>query len=412
MGLLRNTIMAVGGMLATALMSGTAFADGTTTGVTDSEILIGIFSPLSGPSAGLGIDAVNAAKSYFNDVNEKGGINGRKIRYIVEDDKCTPAETNAIARKFINVDKVFLILGGSCSGATISIQELVNQEKIPHFMLNASGDGGVYPPTTYQFGAAPGTQRATLGAVMSYAIDDLGAKTVGVLGPDDAMGGSALAMVRAVADKRGVKLVANEIVPNNATDVTVPLLNLRSANPDVIILTTYPQPTYLVMKKVVEFGMLDKPIISAIQGVSSPEVFLAGIDGDKTGLQKFYYAHPLVAESLDDPKLKPWKDLIVKNFPDRPNPGIIAAYGFPHAMAIVKALEASGKDLTREKFMEAIDKVSFETKIMAAPTSFAPGKRDSNRGQIIVKYDGDKITQVGGPYIWDQIIDPAVFEKK
>lgn len=412
MGIFKKFMGAVGGVAVAAMLSGTAMAEGTTTGVTDNEILIGIFSPLSGANSMMGIDTVNAAKAYFNDVNEKGGINGRKIRYIVEDDKCTPAEANAIARKYINVDKVFLMLGGSCSGAAVSIQELVNQEKIPHIMLNASGDGGVFPPSQYQFGSAPGTQRATLGAVMTYAIDGLGAKTVGVLGPDDAMGKSALAMIHAVAEKHGIKVVANEVVPNNATDVTVPVLNIRSANPDVIILTTYPQPTFLVMKKIVEFGILDKPIISAIQGVSSPEVFLAGIDGDKSGLQHFYYAHPLVAESMDDPKLKPWKEMLVKNFPDRPNPGIIAAYGFPHPIAIVEALKAAGRDLTREKFMEQMDKINIDTGIMAAPTKWEPGRRDSNRGQIIVKFDGDKVTKVGGPYIWDEIVDPKVFDKK
>jgi len=408
MQIIRNTICALGGVAFAAMLASTAAAQ-TTTGVTDDEILIGIFSPLSGPFAPQGIDPVNAAKSYFDDVNEKGGINGRKIKYIVEDDKCIPAETGAIARKFINVDKVFAILGGSCSGATLSIQELVNQEKIPHLMLNASGDTAVFPPTEYQYGSAPGTQRATLGAVMTYAIDNLGAKTVAVLGPDDATGAAAMVMINAVAEKRGIKVLTRGDIPNNATDVTVPVLEARSANADVLILTTYPQPTYLVMKKLVEFGMLDKPIISAIQGVASPEVFLAGIDGDKTGLKNFYYAHPLVGETMDDPNLKPWKDLMVKHYPDRPNPGIIAAYGFPHAMAIVKALEASGRDVSREKFMAELDKLEFDSQVMAAPTKFAPGRRDSNRGNVIVKFDGDTITRVGGPYIWDEIIDPSVF---
>lgn len=412
MAMMRKLAVTLGGIATAALLATTAVGAGTTTGVTDTEILIGIFSPLSGANAGMGIDTVNAAKAFFNDVNEHGGINGRKIRYVVEDDKCKPDEAGAIARKFINVDKVFLILGGSCSGAAISIQALVNQEKVPHFMLNASGDGGVYPPTEYQFGSAPGTQRATLGAVMTYAIDGLKAKTVAVLGPDDAMGTSALAMVKAVADKRGVKVVASEIIPNNATDVTVPVLNVRTANPDVIILTTYPQPTYLVMKKFVEYGMTNKPIISAIQGVSSPEAFMAGISGDKSGLQNFYYAHPLVAESMNDPKLKKWKDLLVKTDPSRPDPGIIAAYGFPHPMMIVEALKQCGKELTRECFMEKIDHVKVDTGIMAAPSEFTRQRRDSNRGQIIVKFDGDKITRVGGPYIWDQIVDPSYFDKK
>lgn len=402
-----------------SLVAGLALAAGlvtaasaqTKTGVTDNEILIGMFSPLSGPLASYGTDPINAARAYFDDVNAKGGIHGRKIRYLVEDDKCTPAETNTIVRKYVEVEKVFLLLGGSCSGAAISIQEYVNQQKVPHFMLNASGDGGVFPPTEYQFGAAPGTQRATLAAVMMYAIDGLKAKSVAVLGPDDAMGTSALEMIHAMADKHGVKVVANEIVPNNATDVTVPVLNVQAANPDVVILTTYAPPTSLIMKKVVELGYLDKPIISAIQGVSNTTAFLKSLDGDTTALANFYYAHPLVAESMDDPELKPWKDLMVKYYPDRPSPGIIGAYGFPHAMAIVDALERAGPDVSRESFMAAVEKTNLETKVMAAPTVIAPGRRDTNRGQIIVKFDGTTVTRVGGPYIWDELIDPSTFKK-
>lgn len=402
-----------------SLVAGLALAAGmvtaasaqTKTGVTDNEILIGMFSPLSGPLASYGTDPINAARAYFDDINAKGGIHGRKIRYLVEDDKCTPAETNTIVRKYVEVEKVFLLLGGSCSGAAISIQEYVNQQKVPHFMLNASGDGGVFPPTEYQFGAAPGTQRATLAAVMMYAIDGLKAKSVAVLGPDDAMGTSALEMIHAMADKHGVKVVANEIVPNNATDVTVPVLNVQAANPDVVILTTYAPPTSLIMKKVVELGYLDKPIISAIQGVSNTTAFLKSLDGDTTALANFYYAHPLVAESMDDPELKPWKDLMVKYYPDRPSPGIIGAYGFPHAMAIVDALERAGPDVSRESFMAAVEKTNLETKVMAAPTVIAPGRRDTNRGQIIVKFDGTTVTRVGGPYIWDELIDPSTFKK-
>lgn len=402
-----------------SLVAGLALAAGlvtaasaqTKTGVTDNEILIGMFSPLSGPLASYGTDPINAARAYFDDVNAKGGIHGRKIRYLVEDDKCTPAETNTIVRKYVEVEKVFLLLGGSCSGAAISIQEYVNQQKVPHFMLNASGDGGVFPPTEYQFGAAPGTQRATLAAVMMYAIDGLKAKSVAVLGPDDAMGTSALEMIHAMADKHGVKVVANEIVPNNATDVTVPVLNVQAANPDVVILTTYAPPTSLIMKKVVELGYLDKPIISAIQGVSNTTAFLKSLDGDTTALANFYYAHPLVAESMDDPELKPWKDLMVKYYPDRPSPGIIGAYGIPHAMAIVDALERAGPDVSRESFMAAVEKTNLETKVMAAPTVIAPGRRDTNRGQIIVKFDGTTVTRVGGPYIWDELIDPSTFKK-
>lgn len=407
----RKQLVKLGAGIALAAgLIGSAAAQ-TRTGVTDNEILIGMFSPLSGALASYGTDPMNAARAYFDDVNAKGGIHGRKIRYLVEDDKCTPAETNTIVRKYVEVEKVFALLGGSCSGAAISVQEYVNQHKIPHFMLNASGDGGVFPPTKYQFGAAPGTQRATLAAVMMYAIQGLKAKSVAVLGPDDAMGTSAIEMIHAMAKKHGIKVLANEIVPNNATDVTVPLLNVQAQNPDVVILTTYAPPTSLIMKKVVELGYLSKPIISAIQGVSNTTAFVESLNKDTTGLANFYYAHPLVGESMDDPSLKPWKELMVKYYPDRKNPGIIGAYGLPHAMAIVDTLQRVGKDLTREAFMEAVEKTNLDTKVMAAPTVIAPGRRDTNRGQIVVKFDGKTVTRVGGPYIWDELIDPSVFAR-
>jgi branched-chain amino acid transport system substrate-binding protein len=382
----------------------------TRTGVSETEIVVGMFAPLSGSLAGLGTDALNAARSYFMDINEKGGVNGRKIRMIVEDDKCSPNETSAIVRKFINDDKVFLIVGGSCSGSTVSVQQMVNQERVPHFMLNASGDAGVYPPTKYQLGSSPGTQRATAAGVMEFTIKGLKAKSIAVLGPDDAMGSAALGMIKAMATKYGVKVVATESIPNGATDVTVPVINMRAANPDVIVMTTYPQPTYLVLKKLVEFG-IDKPIVSAIQGVSSPEVLMGGLNGDKTALKNFYYAHPLAGEYVTDAVLKPWTDMIVKYNPGRPQPGIIAMYGFPHPMAIVAALQAIGRDVSREKFMDQIDKTNLNTGVMATPTVFTKDRRDSNRGQVIVKFDGDRVQRVGGPYLWDQLIDPATLPK-
>ncbi len=410
MTLMRMAQNTVGALALAAGFVSAAAAQDKVPGVTDTEIKIGMFAPLSGALTSYGTDAANAARAYFQMVNDQGGIAGRKIVVELADDKCTPAETNTIVRKYID-EGVFLLFGGSCSGSTVSIQQLVNQEKIPHFMLNASGDAGVFPPTPYQFGSAPGTQRATMAGVMMYAIEGLGAKTVAILGPDDAMGSAALQMAKAIADKHGVKIVANEIVANNATDVTVPVLNVQAANPDVILLTTYAPPTTLVMKKIVEFGMQDKPVVSAIQGVSSPEAFLASLDGDTTGLQNFYYGQPLIGTSWDDPKLKPWKEMMVKYYPERPEPQMIGLFGFPHAIAIVDALKRVGHDLTRDKFMAAINQTDIVTDVMAAPTVFTPERRDSNRGQIIVKFDGKTLEKVGGPYIWDQIVDPATLGK-
>ena len=396
----------VGAVLALAAAPGGASAE---TGVTDNEIVIGLFSALSGPLTVNGADPLHAAKAYYEDVNAKGGINGRKIRLVIEDDKCAPAEANTVARKLINVDKVFMLNGGACSGEVVALQELVNREKVPHVFINASGDTAVFPPTRYQFGSIPGTQRSTMVAVMTFAMDGLKGKRLAMIGPDDDMGRAAYRFAKAVAAKRGAEIVAYEIVPNNATDVTVPLVNVRSAKPDVIMLATYTAPTVLVLQKAAEYG-IQVPIVSAIQGVSSaPDVFAKSV-GDNAALANFYYTGPLVGQP-GGPELKPFYDLFAKYNPDRKNPTMTMPYGFPAPMAIVKALELAGRDLTREKFVDAMEQVDLDSGIMVGRIKFGPNRRDAMRGQVVLKFDGKALTRMPGVYEWDTVVpqnDPAL----
>ena len=135
-------------------------------GITDSEITIGLFAPMSGQSTAFGLDALQAAKMWYEEVNKKGGIHGRKIKVLVEDDKCSPNDVVAVVKKFVTVDNIFIVHGGSCTAAAVAAQEFVTREKVPHVMLNASGDAAVIPPTRYVFGAFGGTQR-TVGATLA-----------------------------------------------------------------------------------------------------------------------------------------------------------------------------------------------------------------------------------------------------
>lgn len=371
-------------------------------GVTDNEIVIGLFSALSGPLSVNGADPLNAARAYYEDVNAKGGIHGRKIRLVIEDDKCVPGEANAVARKLINVDKVFILNGGACSGAVVALQDLVNREKVPHVFINASGDTAVFPPTRYQFGAIPGTQRSTMVAVMLFSMDHLKGKRLALIGPDDDMGRAAYRFAKAVAAKRGAEIVAYEIVPNNATDVTVPVVNVRSANPDVIMLATYTAPTVLMLQKLSEYSV-KKPVVSAIQGVSSaPDVFAKSV-GDNAALANFYYTMPLVGQP-GGPELKSFYDLFAKYNPDRKTPTMTMPYGFPAPMAIVKALEMAGRELTREGFIDALEKVDLDSGVMVSPIKFGPGRRDAMRGQVVIKFDGKTLTRMPGTYEWDKIV--------
>src|SRR5262249_54507373 len=156
MGVTRRTWFGFAGATLLALAGQPALA--ADPGITDTEITIGLFGPLSGPLVGYGVDPLNAAKMLYEEANKKGGVHGRKIKLLVEDDKCTPNDLVAVVKKLTTVDKVFILHGGSCTAAVAAAQEYVNREKMPMAMLNAAGDNAGFPPTGYGFGPFHRTQ--------------------------------------------------------------------------------------------------------------------------------------------------------------------------------------------------------------------------------------------------------------
>ena len=249
-------------------------------GMTDTEITIGMFAPMSGPLASFGFDPLQAAKMWYEETNKKGGIHGRKIKVVAEDDKCNPNEAVAVVKKLVTVDKTFIVNGGSCTAAAVAAQEFVTREKIPHVMLNASGDSAVIPPTRYVFGAFGGTQRTVGATIAEFAIKQLKGKRIALIAHDDEYGTANASTIRAVAARLGAEVVAAEMISPRITDVTAPLLNIRAANPDVIVSTVYPGPAVLVAQKYAEFGMTKIPLAQAVQGIPVPAAFAKNVGND------------------------------------------------------------------------------------------------------------------------------------
>jgi branched-chain amino acid transport system substrate-binding protein len=383
---------------AAALLGLAAPASAAEPGVTDQEILIGLFAPMSGQLAAFGFDPLQAAKMWYEEINKKGGIHGRKIKVAIEDDKCSPTEAVAVVKKLVTVDKVFLVNGGSCTAAAVATQEFVTREKVPFVMLNAAGDGGVFPATRYMFGAFGGTQRTVGATIMEFAIKELKGKKIAFIAHDDDFGNSNWSTAQAVAKRLGVEVVAIERIPPRITDVTAPMLKIRAANPDVLISTAYPAPAVLIAQKYAEYGMTKIPLVQAVQGVPIPAVYAKNV-GNPAALTNFYYGSPL-NDLTDGPKQQKWIDLYKTYYPDR-KPGAFMTYGLPSAMAITMALEKAGKDVTREKFVDAMETLDFDSGVIAGPTVFARGRRDGSRASVFIKFDGTKHTLMPGVYLWN-----------
>ena len=367
-------------------------------GVTNDEITIGLFGPLSGPLIGYGLDPLQAAKMMYEEVNKKGGIYGRKIKLVIEDDKCTPNELVSVVKKLTSVDKVFMLHGGSCTAAVAAAQDFVNREKIPMAMLNAAGDNAVFPPTHYVFGSFHGTQRAYAAALANFAVANLKAKRAAIIVHDDDYGNANLKTATAVFKRLGVEIVATQRIPPNITDVTAPMLNIRAADPDVILSGAYPAPAVLIALKYAEYNMTKIPLLQATQGIPSPPAFSKSVN-IPGALKNFYHTWSFTDVANEDIRQKYLK-MYKAYYPDR-NPTPFFVSGLPSAMTVIAALQKAGKDLSREFFIAAMDQMNAQFDIMAGPIVFNEGRRDGLRDVFVVKFDGEKEQVMPGVYSWN-----------
>src|SRR6478672_4380999 len=123
-------------------------------GVTAETIKIGSFGALTGPGYLYGKLVMNGVEVVFDEVNAAGGINGRKLQLVREDDRCDPAAAIAAVQKLVHQDQVFALIGGGCSNATLAARESIETAKIPTVIFASVHDGITTPPAPTIFSTA------------------------------------------------------------------------------------------------------------------------------------------------------------------------------------------------------------------------------------------------------------------
>ena len=280
----------------------------------------------------------------------------------------------------------------------MAAREYVERAQIPLVMLNASGDGALYPPSKYIFGAFSISQRAVGGSIVQFAQEFLKAKKVGYVNHDDAYGGWNLEAAEFQAKQIGVELQVQSINPNLA-DMTAPMLKIRASNPDALVITTYARPVSLLVKKAHELGF-NKPIIIAVNGTADLKQLVENV-GNREAFRNVYLQEVM----LDVPggaKLQWVYDMYKTYYPDlasKPgHPQTYMPYGIPSAMTVVEALRAAGPQLTREKFLTALTKINIDSKVMAGPIVLTETDHAAQKSSIYLKFDGENKQAVPGSY--------------
>jgi len=196
-------------------------------------IRVGLSAPLTGPSAVTGTSAKIMVEMAVKEINDAGGIAGKKVELIQADDRADPTTAVTEVKRLINSEKVNVILGPGSAAPALAAAADITRAKILSFPNTGatSINRTSYP---YGFGTFYSSD-AFSDAMMDYAIDVLKAKTVAALVDNGAQGQAAGAEFKAHAAKRGIKIVAYETHDYDAEDLSPQVLNIRRGNPDVVL---------------------------------------------------------------------------------------------------------------------------------------------------------------------------------
>jgi len=331
-----------------ALASWLAPAWAQTQGVTKAEVVIGSLQDLSGPLTPLGVHFRNAIRMRLEEVNEQGGIHGRKVRLVVEDTGYDPRRAVLAARKLIEQDRVFAVLGNLGSVVVNATMPAFLDAGIPHLFPAAPQENTYFPRHPLKFALHPAYSVSTPLAARQL-IRDNGWRRIGVLYQDDDYGLDVLRGMEDLARESGQPLCERAAYKRGATDLSSQVARLKAAGCDAVVLGTVVRETIAAQGAARKIGW-NVPMLVTVAGYTAQVPQLGGAVTE--GLYGVVPVPHPYAEGANQ-ALATWLAAYRKRF--EAEPVTWAVLGYVSADILVRALEKAGPDLTTAALVKALE---------------------------------------------------------
>jgi branched-chain amino acid transport system substrate-binding protein len=233
---------------------------------------IGVTLCLSGYGAGMGVNARNSLLIALDEINQKGGVNGRKLTAVIYDNKSDDSTAVLNVKKLIEGDKVDVLMVGAMSGQCFASLETALRSKVPMFSL-ASPTKLWRPTRLYSFDVVPGADLHE--SKRARFIKGLGYSKVGLLWVSGAYAEEIMNHFEKEANNYGLTIVANERYKGDDTDMSMQLMKIAAAKAEVISVTSYPHPASIIAKNA-KLLKINVPIIGCYAMTNEAWVKLAG----------------------------------------------------------------------------------------------------------------------------------------
>ncbi|MDP1633496.1 MAG: ABC transporter substrate-binding protein [Gallionellaceae bacterium] len=353
---------------------------GAESGVTAGSIIIGQTGVFSGPVADPALQYRAGAQLYFDDINAKGGVAGRKIKLVSYDDKFDPKLAAENTKKLLEEDKVFALFGYIGTGATVASLPQITNHRIPVIGVLSGSDGLRDPKLNLLFHT-----RASYGAETGKMVEQLtttGVKSIAVVYQDDPFGKAGLKSAQGAFSRYNIKPVIEAPIDMGKLDALASTAEqIAKTHPGAIIMITAGKASTAFIRAYLKTG--ERPQFFGVS-VLSAKALLAEIGADAHGIviaqvvpSPFRSSYPISKEFVAAAKKANSKDITYNSLE-----------GYISAKVFVEALRRAGKDLTRGKLIASLESMN-----------------NYDLGGFVVDYSGGK--HVGSTYVDLSIISKS-----
>jgi ABC-type branched-subunit amino acid transport system substrate-binding protein len=357
-------------------------------GITSEEILVGTWTPLTGPASNLSTIA-KGMEAYFAYVNEEeGGVHGRKLNLLIKDDGYDPARTPAVVEELVEGVRVFALLGGNGTANCLAVKDYIAIKLLPWINPGSGARVWTSPMNAYVFSTYP--SYVTEGRILAkYVTDELQAEKYGMFYQDDSFGREGQEGVRLGLRNSDNEIAVAEAYTVGNNDLAEVAQKFKDEEVDVIFVWTITEGAAALVNAIEALGDYD-PQIVATQVLADPVMFhLTGESWDGA-----IVASSVPETNSNEPGVVKGRQIIEK-YGDGIEFGTYAMLGLARAEVMVEGLRRAGPDLNRLKLILALEGIKdWSDNFLGTPISFSAENHQGLNSVHLSKAEGGRLVQL------------------
>ena len=354
-------------------------------GVTDKEIKLGIIMPMTGPGASFGTIAAEATRIYVKYINDKGGVNGRRLNLIVEDDHFSIPQALAALKKLVYRDRVFALIGPGSASFLNVLWKHIEKEKLPN-MTPVMPEIVFIPPKRHIFGVMD-IYPNQMKVLVDYMIKDfkLQKPRVAVVYPDTETGKIDLIPTIERLKRYNITPVTKEVLNPGVIDATSQVMNIKRYKANAIVHAgSFPMMTVVLLQDLKKYG-LKIPVFGS-WGVMVTEE----INTIAEASSQFYTVHAMSPWYGKGPGVEEMRKLALRYHPgtEKPYRGAMYTHFWVMNAVLVEGLKRAGRNLDEEALINALESIkNYDTGGLSGSISYSSENHKGGDSWKIYKAD-------------------------